>query len=128
MADEKKTLGKPEGEKPSWFSKFIAWCKALPANIAKPFRNMANEMKRVTWPSKKKLIVYSIAVLVFMLFMMVVIGLFDLGSVTLVNAIRVGGSTQTPAENVATMTDVAETENTGAGEEIPAPTEAAPGN
>ena len=81
MADEKKTVAKTEESKGS---KFVAWCKALPARIAKPFKNMVAELKKVSWPSKKKLIYCSVTVLVFMLFMGVVIGLLDTGASTLV--------------------------------------------
>ena len=66
-------------------SKIIAWFKNLPQNIARPFKNMFYELKKVTWPSKHKLITYSIIVLLFMLFMGVVIGLLDMGATALVN-------------------------------------------
>ena len=42
------------------------------------------ELKKVTWPSKRKLFVCSVTVLVFMLFMGVVIGLLDMGASALV--------------------------------------------
>ena len=45
---------------------------------------MFYELKKVTWPSKRKLIVYSLTVLVFMLFMGIVIGLLDMGASALV--------------------------------------------
>lgn len=82
MAEEKK-VAKQETEAKSE-PKFIAWCKALPSRIAKPFKNMWTELKRVTWPTKRKLIVYSAIVLVFMLCMGIVIGLFDAGASALV--------------------------------------------
>ena len=66
-------------------SKIIAWFKNLPQNIARPFKNMFYELKKVTWPSKKKLINYSVIVLLFMLFMGIVIGLLDAGATTLIN-------------------------------------------
>ena len=84
----KKTVEKTEkavkksGE--SKLSKIINWLKNLPKRIAKPFKNMYYELKKVTWPSKEKLIAYSIIVLVFMLFMGIVIGLLDMGASALV--------------------------------------------
>ena len=66
-------------------SKIIAWFKNLPQRIVKPFKNMYYELKKVTWPSKQKLITYSIIVLLFMLFMGVVIGLLDTGASALIN-------------------------------------------
>ena len=68
----------------SKLSKIISWFTSLPKRIAKPFRNMYYELKKVTWPSKEKLIAYSIIVLVFMLFMGIVIGLLDMGASALV--------------------------------------------
>ena len=68
----------------SKLSKIISWFKNLPKRIAKPFKNMYYELKKVTWPSKEKLIAYSIIVLVFMLFMGIVIGLLDMGASALV--------------------------------------------
>ena len=88
MSETKKTAEKTEkavrksGE--SKLSKIISWFKNLPARIAKPFKNMYYELKKVTWPSKEKLIAYSVIVLVFMLFMGIVIGLLDMGASALV--------------------------------------------
>ena len=78
---ENKPVKKSE---PSKLKKIISWIANVPQKIAKPFKNMFYELKKVTWPSKKKLIAYSIIVLVFMLFMGVVIGLLDMGASTLV--------------------------------------------
>ncbi|MBR1685673.1 MAG: preprotein translocase subunit SecE [Clostridia bacterium] len=84
MAEEKKVAAKAQ---PSKWQKFVEGVKHLPQTIAKPFKEMYYELKRVTWPTKRKLIVYSIIVLVFMLFMGIVIGLFDLGASALVKAL-----------------------------------------
>ena len=88
MSEAKKPEKQPEkavkktGE--GKLSKIIAWFKTLPQRIAKPFRNMFYELKKVTWPSKHKLITYSVIVLLFMLFMGVVIGLLDTGASKLI--------------------------------------------
>ena len=66
-------------------AKIANWFKTLPQRISKPFKNMYYELKKVTWPSKKKLISYSIIVLMFMLFMGVVIGLLDMGASALIH-------------------------------------------
>ena len=93
MSEVKKAAEKTEkavkksGE--SKLSKIISWFKNLPQRIAKPFKNMFYELKKVTWPSKEKLITYSIIVLVFMLFMGVVIGLLDMGASALVKMLVV---------------------------------------
>ena len=90
MSENKKTAEKAvkqSGE--SRLSKFLNWFKNLPKRIAKPFRNMYYELKKVTWPSKEKLIAYSVIVLVFMLFMGIVIGLLDMGASALIRMLVV---------------------------------------
>ena len=86
-AEKTEKAVKKSGE--SKLSKILSWFKNLPQRIAKPFRNMFYELKKVTWPSKEKLITYSIIVLVFMLFMGVVIGLLDMGASALVKMLVV---------------------------------------
>ena len=110
MAEEKKTPAQVEESK---LTKVLNWFKTLPARIAKPFKNMVAELKKVTWPSKKKWISSSVAVLVFMLFMGVVIGLLDLGATALVN-------TMIPAAQTEIVeTQETETETVEATEEAP---------
>ena len=83
MADEKNVAkAKEQAKEPNKFVKFL---KDLPANVARPFRNMWHELRKVTWPTKQDLIQYSLIVLAFLAFMGVVIGLLDLGSTALVN-------------------------------------------
>ncbi|MBO2515727.1 MAG: preprotein translocase subunit SecE [Clostridiales bacterium] len=83
MADE-KTNAKGD-KKPNFFQKVVNFFKNLPGKIAKPFKNMWHELRKVTWPSRKDLITYSVVVIIFMVFMAVVIGLLDMGSTALVN-------------------------------------------
>lgn len=114
MADEKKTVK----ENPGKGSKFVAFFKNLPQNIATPFKNMWHELKKVTWPTKQDLIKYSCIVLLFMVFMGIVIGLLDLGSSRLVTAISslkgteeqiiVDTSEATPEEVTEAVTEAAE--------------------
>ena len=81
MADEKNVSKAKE----SFGTKFVNFFKNLPANIARPFRNMWHELRKVTWPTRENWIKYSLIVLVFLVFMGIVIGLLDLGSTALVN-------------------------------------------
>ena len=105
MAEEKKTPAKVEEGK---MTKVLNWFKTLPARIAKPFKNMVAELKKVTWPSKKKLISSSVMVLLFMLFMGIVIGLLDLGATTVVRGL-VGITSETPVvETAETPADATE--------------------
>ena len=111
MAEEKKTPAQVEESK---LTKVLNWFKTLPARIAKPFKNMVAELKKVTWPSKKKWISSSVMVLVFMLFMGVVIGLLDLGATALVNTMIPAAATEivteVPAETEAEIETVEATE------------------
>ena len=115
MAEEKKTPAKVEESK---LTKVLNWFKKLPGRIAKPFKNMVAELKKVTWPSKKRWISSSVMVLVFMLFMGVVIGLLDLGATALVDtmipAVQTDNNDNTNenTETESTETESTETEST----------------
>ena len=54
------------------------------AGIGRKFKEMYFELKKVTWPTKKDMINYSIVVLVFIVIMGVIIGVIDLGAGKLV--------------------------------------------
>ncbi len=53
--------------------------------VATSFKDMYHELKKVTWPTKKELINYSLVVLAFMVAMGIIIGLIDFGAGALVN-------------------------------------------
>ena len=78
---EKKAATK--NAKPGFFQKVGKFF----GKIGTAFKNMWRELHKVTWPTKEKLINYSIIVVLFMLFMMVIIGLLDTGASALVNSI-----------------------------------------
>ena len=69
--------------KPGFFERFIGFFKG----IGRSFKNMFHELKKVTWPTRKDLINYSIVVFVFMIVMGVIIGVFDLGAGALIRLI-----------------------------------------
>ena len=56
----------------------------LVKGIGRKFREMFYELKKVTWPTKKDMINYSVVVLVFIVIMGVIIGVIDLGAGKLV--------------------------------------------
>ncbi len=82
---EKKAVSK--NAKPNFFTRFGNGCKGLVKTVISAFKNMWRELRKVTWPSKEKLINFSTIVVLFIVFMMVVIGLLDLGASQLVNLI-----------------------------------------
>lgn len=88
MSEKKKSIAKTE-EKPNFFQKVVRFFATLPVRIARPFQNMWRELKKVTWPTRKDLLNYTLIVLAFMVFMGVVIGLLDMGSSRLI-ALMIG--------------------------------------
>ena len=70
--------------KPGFFTRAKNWIVALPALITGAFKNMAAELKKVAWPSKKDLINYSIVVIGFVVVLAVVVGVLDTASSFLV--------------------------------------------
>ena len=82
---EKKAVSK--NAKPNFFTKVWNWIVALVKKIGAAFKNMWRELRKVTWPSREKLVNYSTIVVLFIVFMMVVIGLLDTGASQLVNLI-----------------------------------------
>ena len=55
--------------------------------IGRYFKNMWHELKKVTWPTKKDVLNYSLVVFAFMLVMGIIIGVIDFGSGALVDLI-----------------------------------------
>ena len=70
-------------DKPSFIKRVGNFFK----RIGRFFKNMWHELKKVTWPTKKELINYSVVVFVFMIVMGVIIGVIDFGAGALVNMI-----------------------------------------
>ncbi len=54
-------------------------------SLIKYFKEVWNELKKVSWPTRKDTIAYTVSVLVFIVIFAVIIGLFDLG---LTNALK----------------------------------------
>ena len=82
---EKKAVSK--NTKPNIFTKVVNWFANLGKTIVHAFKSMWRELRKVTWPSREKLVNYSTIVVLFIVFMMIVIGLLDTGSSALVNLI-----------------------------------------
>ena len=86
MADEKKAVP-VKAKKPNFFVRFGRGFVNFFVKIGVAFKNMWDELKKVTWPTKDKLINYTIIVVLMMIFLMVIIGLLDMGASALVNLI-----------------------------------------
>ena len=63
--------------KPSFFKRVGNWFSNCFKGIGRFFMNMKHEMKKVTWPTKKDMVNYSLVVVVFVVVMLVIIGAFD---------------------------------------------------
>ena len=78
MSENKKT------EKPGFFARAKDFVVALPATVKNAFKNMVSELKKVSWPSKKDLVNYSLVVIGFVVALAVIVGLLDTASSSLV--------------------------------------------
>ncbi len=67
-------------EKAGFFTKVGLFFKNFFLKVVNSFKNMAFELKKVTWPTRSELINYSLVVLVFMVAMAVIIGIIDTGA------------------------------------------------
>ena len=77
-------MSEKQNAKPGFFSRALAWCKAMPGRIAAAFKNMAAELKKVAWPSREDLINYSLVVIAFVVVLAIVVGVLDTASSALV--------------------------------------------
>ena len=68
-------------DKPGFFQRIGNFFK----RIGRYFKNMWHELKKVTWPSKKDVLNYSLVVFAFMVIMGVIIGVIDFGSSALID-------------------------------------------
>ena len=80
MASSKKAT-----EKGNIFQRIIAFFKNLFLGIVKAFKNSYHELKKVTWPTKRELLTYTLVTIAFMVGMGIIIYLIDFGSGALVN-------------------------------------------
>lgn len=67
-------------DKPGFFTRAKNWFAALPGRLAGAFKNMAAELKKVAWPSRKDLINYSLVVIGFVVILALVVGVLDTAS------------------------------------------------
>ena len=64
------------------FKQFI---KKLPSRIAKFIRDVIRELKKVTWPTRKALLNYTVVVIVTIIIFSILLGLFDFGFIELID-------------------------------------------
>ncbi|MGX8705672.1 MAG: preprotein translocase subunit SecE [bacterium] len=83
MAKAAENNADKNAKQPAKTNRFVAFFQG----IGKAFKNMYHELKKVTWPTRKELINYSVVVFVFMIIMGVIIGVIDFAAGELINLI-----------------------------------------
>ena len=78
--DKNGSWGRPK-KKINWKQFF----KKLPGRIAKFFRDVVHELRRVTWPTRKALLTYTLVVIVALIFFSALLGLFDFMFIQLID-------------------------------------------
>jgi preprotein translocase subunit SecE len=73
MLQERKPPATPVRKKIDW-KKFF---KELPGKIAKFFKDVSHELKRVSWPTRQQLWRYTVVVLVTIAIFAVLLGIYD---------------------------------------------------
>ena len=73
MSENKEVKKAEQG----FFARAKDWSVALPGRVSGAFKNMAAELKKVSWPSKKDLVNYSVVVIGFVVALAVIVGLLD---------------------------------------------------
>jgi len=73
MLQERKPPSAPARKKINW-KKFL---RELPGKIVKFFRDVAHELRKVSWPSRNDLLRYTIIVLVTITIFGILLGIFD---------------------------------------------------
>jgi preprotein translocase subunit SecE len=58
------------------------------------YRQVVAELRKVVWPTQEQLVTYFLVVMVFVMFMMALVSVLDLGFGKLVFAVFAGGSKQ----------------------------------
>ena len=73
MQQDKKMPSQKPRQKMNW-KQFV---KNLPHKIAKFFRDVGRELKKVTWPNRKTLLTYTLVVIVTIAIFGVILGVYD---------------------------------------------------
>ena len=73
MSENKEVKKAEQG----FFARAKDWCVALPGRVSGAFKNMAAELKKVSWPSKKDLVNYSVVVIGFVVALAVIFCLLE---------------------------------------------------
>ncbi len=60
---------------------------SLPGRVSLYYRQVVAELRKVIWPTRKQLVTYTTVVLIFVAFVMTIVGLLDLGLAKLAFAV-----------------------------------------
>lgn len=87
MATKKNLPVKKNSKKPAKKGKKRASFGNVLKRIVRFFKDVVTELKKVTWPTRKNLISYTIAVVIFVVIMMAIIYGIDSGAAKVISAI-----------------------------------------
>ena len=79
-----------ERKLPQQPKKKMSWkqiIKRLPSRIARFLKDVVRELKRVTWPTRRALLNYTIVVIITIIIFAVILGVFDFGFIQLLELI-----------------------------------------
>lgn len=82
MQERKMPPSQPK-KKMNW-KQFI---KRLPSRIVKFLKDVVRELKRVSWPTKKALLNYTIVVIVTIIIFAIILGIFDFGFIRILDLV-----------------------------------------
>ena len=66
-------------ENKNFFAKVVGWFSKTGKAIGKYFKEVYGEVKKLSWPSRKELISYTLAVIAFVALLAVIMWILDLG-------------------------------------------------
>ncbi len=87
MANKKNMPVKSNAKKPVKKGTKKVKRKSIFLRIGRFIKDVVSELKKVTWPTRKNLISYTIAVLVFVVIMMGIIYVIDLGAARVITEV-----------------------------------------
>ena len=78
---------RPDPGKGSGLAILWQWLPALIRALQRRTRETVSEMRKVLWPSRKEMITYTVVVMIFVVLMVTIVALLDLGLAKLVLAV-----------------------------------------
>jgi preprotein translocase subunit SecE len=91
-APEDQKQGKEKSTEPGALRRLVAWFAGLGPRFVDFVREVVAELRKVIWPTRTELVTYTSVVVVFVVMMLAIVGLLDLGFAKGVLLVFGGGS------------------------------------